>query len=525
MFSSSGTEVGILGNIDLGGASVHVDETLQNVAVGPQLTTVTGKRNVFLGTKAAESATRTNDNVINGWAAGGGAGDSNVVTGSRAGQFLTEGSTYSVIAGALSAFAASTVANSVLIGSRIGGEVMTTILNSTLIGTGVTAGENVADVSVVARDSLIGDGSSTYVERVTAHVANSWISGTDVVALGNGIVTESGKSSVVAVGSNVSAGGNDALLVGSNLSTGTSGSGIQIFGNDTTVQDPHSNVLAIGAGPIDIDRSDVEYIGTGIVYDRTSNTIEMLKGAFKVGGAETNLGDGVLVVDQGVGMTTTNSLNYNATFETGIKLVEGPSDYWTIRMEPGIYDEYDLVFNSNKGARVVFNDDYEPGVTNFTGQHRCLLRPEDSATVRVGQIVCSTGVYAGLDNEDVTVDEAIPIVAVSGSANDSTAFGVVSAVEPEGAHRSVAVGYLKFITSKPTHERRVRVNGAGEGGILVCGEGGDVLNGDLLCTSSFRGLAMRQRDQIVTNATCAKATCDAKFEGADAIMVGCIYKF
>jgi hypothetical protein len=69
-------------------------------------------------------------------------------------------------------------------------------------------------------------------------------------------------------------------------------------------------------------------------------------------------------------------------------------------------------------------------------------------------------------------------------------------------------------------ERRVRVNGAGEGGILVCNEGGTSL-----CTSSKSGYAMKQNSVYVSNSTCAKSTCDLDFSLSDNDMVGCLYKF
>jgi hypothetical protein len=526
--SGVGNEVGILGYSDVGGNSLHVDEVLQNVAVGPNLTLFTGKRNVILGTKAGLSATRSDDNVFGGWAAGGGAGDSNVIVGTRAGQYLEEQSTYSVVVGPLAAFGASVVSNSVLIGPRVGGD-LTTSLNSTIIGTGVVASDKVADVSVVARDTIIGDDSNEYAERITGHVSKSWLTGTDIVAFGNAIVTMSGRSGLVAIGDAVTAGGSDSILVGKNVSTGTGGSLNQIFGMDTHILGPHVNVLSVGAGPIQINRSNMEFIGTGIVYDKESNTMELLKGALKLSGDSLNFGNGILVIETDVGMTTQNAYNINSTFENQLTLTHtddaGYIDNWTIKIEVGDFEQYNLVFRSLKGTRVVFADDYEPGVTNFTGQHRCLLCDEDIGDVEIGHIVCSTGKYAGLSGEDVTIDESIPIVKICTDAEDPTVFGVVSDVEHTGNARSVAVGHMKFILPKPFSERRVRVNGAGEGGILVCNEGGDIRNGDLLCSSSTKGYAMKQDSIYVTNYTCAKATCNANFSAGSSTLIGCVYKF
>jgi hypothetical protein len=59
----------------------------------------------------------------------------------------------------------------------------------------------------------------------------------------------------------------------------------------------------------------------------------------------------------------------------------------------------------------VYTTTYEPGI-NLRGQHRCLLHIEDMDSVKIGQVVCSTGKYAGLANEQVTIDESIPIVRI-----------------------------------------------------------------------------------------------------------------
>jgi hypothetical protein len=42
-------------------------------------------------------------------------------------------------------------------------------------------------------------------------------------------------------------------------------------------------------------------------------------------------------------------------------------------------------------------------------------------SVKIGQVVCSTGKYAGLANEQVTIDESIPIVRYA-QKEDPTAF-------------------------------------------------------------------------------------------------------
>jgi hypothetical protein len=60
-----------------------------------------------------------------------------------------------------------------MIGPRIGGE-FTTALNSTVIGTGLVV-KIKWDVTV-GRDSIIGDDSNEYAERITGHaVSRGWL--------------------------------------------------------------------------------------------------------------------------------------------------------------------------------------------------------------------------------------------------------------------------------------------------------------------------------------------------------------
>jgi hypothetical protein len=78
-------ERSILGFIDTGGASVHADVGLQNVVVGEELTLFSGKKS----RSRLESRSICNlGQKTTSW--GGAEADSNVIVGTRAGQFLKE---------------------------------------------------------------------------------------------------------------------------------------------------------------------------------------------------------------------------------------------------------------------------------------------------------------------------------------------------------------------------------------------------------------------------------------------------
>jgi hypothetical protein len=62
--------------------------------------------------------------------------------------------------------------------------------------------------------------------------------------------------------------------------------------------------------------------------------------------------------------------------------------------------------------------DTEPGITNLRDNIDAYYI-EDMDSVKIGQVVCSTGKYAGLANEQVT-DESIPIVRICTTKEDPT---------------------------------------------------------------------------------------------------------
>lgn len=67
-------------------------------------------------------------------------------------------------------------------------------------------------------------------------------------------------------------------------------------------------------------------------------------------------------------------------------------------------------------------------------------------------------------------------------------------------------------------------NALGEGAINVCGEGGDIAQGDLIVTSSLPGKGMKQSDNIVRSITVAKAREAMSFAGAtDVKQIACFY--
>ena len=182
-------------------------------------------------------------------------------------------------------------------------------------------------------------------------------------------------------------------------------------------------------------------------------------------------------------------------------------------------NEANLVFKSNNGALMVFHDNFEESIINFTGQHRCTLletqneKNTDRIYQMVGKIVVSTSTYRDLyDNSNIRINEAIPVVEIATKKNDKAVFGVISGVEDKNDTSTFSIGHISFILNKMVHSKKVMINSVGEGGIWICNINGDFENGDFITSSDIEGLGMRQNSDMRMNFTVAKITCTCTFD-------------
>ena len=318
--------------------------------------------------------------------------------------------------------------------------------------------------------------------------------------------------------------GKHNLFVGQNVLSDSTSEFNTVFGNDVTVAAGVRNATSIARSRVQLTQSNRFEMGGFLDY-HASGTLSLVNDAIRATAQGVTMSQGALHV----------SPHGGSTFTGRLKLRETPSalDGWSMGLErqddddtPVTSDVRDLVLRSTNGTAVVFSDTFVPSVTNFTGTHRCVVC--GGTDVPIGAVLVATGAYASLDGQELTVDEAIPIVRVSDRTRDPCAFGVLSILEDAGPTRRIQVGHLAFERAKlQADERRAIVNGCGEGGILVCGEGGSIENGDYLCTSSRAGVAMRQSEPYHANFTCAKATMCCTFTARHdtPVLIGCVYKF
>ena len=158
------------------------------------------------------------------------------------------------------------------------------------------------------------------------------------------------------------------------------------------------------------------------------------------------------------------------------------------------------------------------GVTNFTGQHRCV--PE--GPMEPGLIVSADknryvnmkdGLKTG--SKAITIDESLPVVALSNVSQDKSCFGVVSSVEGVGTSRSETKGGFISETPKVLGDNRAIVNSLGEGALWVVNTGGPLESGDYVTTSNVAGYGQRQDDDVLHNYTVAKITMDCDFTASN----------
>jgi hypothetical protein len=99
------------------------------------------------------------------------------------------------------------------------------------------------------------------------------------------------------------------------------------------------------------------------------------------------------------------------------------------------------------------------------------------------------------DKDGITIEDSLPIVALSRQRKDKRIFGV-----------------LGLAGRVSNNKNRLIVNSGGEGAICVANSNGNIENGDYIQSSDLLGYGERQDDDLLHNYTCAKATMDCDFQ-------------
>jgi hypothetical protein len=160
--------------------------------------------------------------------------------------------------------------------------------------------------------------------------------------------------------------------------------------------------------------------------------------------------------------------------------------------------------------------------TPFTGSHDGLI--EIGTEIEQGDIV--------IDSEIVItkISDSLTIITKSDTPNQVGAIGVFVSQRPLMAgvpaafrENGIITDYAYVETLSETYNNTV-INAVGEGAINVCGEGGDIVIGDLIVTSSTAGKGMKQSTDAVMSYTVARARQSATFtDSQDVKLIACIY--
>ena len=182
------------------------------------------------------------------------------------------------------------------------------------------------------------------------------------------------------------------------------------------------------------------------------------------------------------------------------------------------------------------------GFEEFTGVHKGFT----TTTIQIGDIIsqttCTVESISSIDRD----------VTIAINAKDKTVIGVCAGIDFD--IEEICATHDTFIieseestgekeenkkikkTKKPKKEKRAKqlikdsarcisINALGDGAINVCSEGGNIENGDYICSSNTAGKGMKQDDDILHNYTVAKALEDVDWSEEDnnTKMIACTY--
>jgi hypothetical protein len=162
-------------------------------------------------------------------------------------------------------------------------------------------------------------------------------------------------------------------------------------------------------------------------------------------------------------------------------------------------------------------------MNDFTGQHRTYVEniPYKIANNYEGLIVSaclneymtiSGNIVKGIDA--ITINESLPLCALSKIAYDKKCFGVISSSEDSGdtdARHERDGGVFVSVVGKERGDTRVWINSVGEGAIWVVNTNGNLESGDYITTSEVSGYGQKQDSEFLANYTVAKITMDCDF--------------
>jgi hypothetical protein len=173
-----------------------------------------------------------------------------------------------------------------------------------------------------------------------------------------------------------------------------------------------------------------------------------------------------------------------------------------------------LEFTYNGSLRGFLSNSVDVGQIDFTGQHRSYTKNTTLKTNianYIGLIVSCTGEIKNINNENVSINQAIPIVDLSNTYKDKKVFGVIS--DSEDQERVYNQGAFSTVLPINIGDERLIINSIGEGMIWICDKYGSFDIGDLITTSDINGYGVKQDNEFICNYTVGKITEKCDFTG------------
>lgn len=278
---------------------------------------------------------------------------------------------------------------------------------------------------------------------------------------------------------------------------------ITFLASDVEFKDPN------GVKVIDYDLVNEKYVFKGVVeadgtftgtVNSDSGTINSLSTTSLTSSNEINTIDLNVTGNGRIDIDTSNQFgvisNSNST-STTTGALSGNSKSNGVGVL-GRSDSGTFAFYASKGG-------YGP----FTGSHQGLV--DKSFEAEQGDIVCDCDLINISD-----ISNAILTTELSSKKEQRNVTGVF--VGKYELHKdSLPVGLIGYNGDLSNYDI-IGFNALGEGVINVCGEGGDILAGDYICSSSMKGKGMKQEDQDFKRPyTIAKARHNVKFNDSDEV--------
>jgi hypothetical protein len=365
-------------------------------------------------------------------------------------------------------------------------------------------------------DYALGMDSSTFWFSLgNSSDSFKWYTGTTNIA------TISGAGLFSATGNISSTDGSNSTVMQNNGAVEiTSTTGVALIDFKTSVAEDYDCRIIQNSNGLQFETGGQGAAAVGLTIDSSRNVT--IGGDLRVNGNDIQDSTGTTRLTLGSTNTFTGNISTTSTVFCGTLDV----DSWAMNeasfalTAPSNAPAGSLLFSYNGTVKAYIDDGTVAAYKmNFTGQHK--VKPASVtlfASSSIGLIVSSVGTYDNTidavdPRDNININEALPVVALSTSRNQKSVLGVISSFEDDNAFRTYDMGSFVSVQEKKSEDdRRIIINALGEGGIWVTNINGNLENGDYITSCEIPGYGMKQDEEYLAKYTVAKITCDCTFD-------------